>query len=119
MKKSTFIIACFIVSISAFTGAFSGYVKSRITQKGEAEEIALPYTAEHINAENTTVGYVVREKNNIITIYTKMKNGSLKLYEEYDILVNMLPKYDREALEKGIEFDNLSDALVLIENYSG
>ncbi len=119
MKKSTFIIACFIIGISAFSGAFSGYVKSRAFQKEKAGEISLPYAIEHINAENTTVGYVVREKNNNITIYTKMKNGSLKLYGEYDILVNMLPKYDREALEKGIEFDNLSDALMLIENFSG
>ncbi len=119
MKKSTFIIACFIIGISAFTGAFSGYVKSRITQKGKTEEIALPYAIEHINAENTTVGYVACEKDNNIAIYTKMKNGSLKFYAEYDILVNMLPKYDREALERGIEFDNLSDALLLIENYSG
>ena len=119
MKKSTFIIACFIIGTSAFTGAFSGYMKSRAYQKEKAGEISLPYTAEHINAENTTAGYVVCEKNNNIAIYTKMKNGSLKLYGEYDILVNMLPKYDRDALKKGIEFDNLSNALMLIENYSG
>lgn len=119
MKKSTFIIACFIIGISAFTGAFSGYVKSRIMQKGNPEEIALPYAAEHINAENTTVGYVCKEKDNSVVIYTKMKNDSLKPYHKYNILVNMLPKYDRELLEKGIEFDNLSDALMLIENYSG
>ncbi|MBR1968762.1 MAG: hypothetical protein IKA17_00180 [Clostridia bacterium] len=116
MKKSTFITACFIMGFSAFSGAFSGYVKSRAYQ---TLEIVPPYSANHINSENTTVGYVCKEKNNKVAIYTKMKNGVLKLYGEYNVLVNMLPKYDRELLKKGIEFDNLSDALVLIENYSG
>lgn len=119
MKKSTIIITCFIVAVSAFTGAFSGYVKSRIIKKEKAENIAFPYMAEHISTENITVGYLAKEEGNNIAIYSKMKNGSLKLYEKYDILVSMLPKYDRELLEKGIEFDNLSDALMLIENYSG
>lgn len=119
MKKSTFIIACFIISISAFAGSFSGYVKSRVVKEDEAGKVSLLYSIEHISTENTTAGYIAIEKDNNIAIYTKMKNGLLKLYSEYDILVNMLPKYDRDALKKGIEFDNLSDALMLIENYSG
>lgn len=103
---------------SSFAGSLFGYITTPIVRVEKPAENKIPYSAKQLSTQSITVGYVCKEKDNNIAIYTKMKNGSLRLYEKYDVLVSMLPKYDREALEDGMEFDNLSDALVLIENYS-
>ena len=53
-------------------------------------------------------------------MYLKNTDGSLSLLRRYgDIYVSLLPQHDRDMLKDGISCSNLSEAMQLIEDFSG
>ena len=117
MKTSSFFKIGISLAVITFTGVFSGYVSAPDLNKTPAVEAqAVPQL---LNVKSATKGYVVKEKNGFVAIYSMLENNALNLYEEYDIPVSLLPRADRILLEKGIEANSLSDALIMVENFSG
>ena len=63
--------------------------------------------------------YILRENENKISLVIRYSNGDEQIHSEYDVPVNLLPKSDREKLQKGIEFDSVTDIIKFIEDYMG
>lgn len=62
--------------------------------------------------------YILKEQDGILALY--LGTGSEeKLWQTYDISVNLLPESDRAQLAEGIEFSSISEALQMIEDFSG
>ena len=117
MKTSTLLKFCISFAVISFLGTFTGYVNA---PRDYEENIAYSQNqGNFLSSQSVTVGYVIKEKNGNIAIYSKLKNNALKLYEEYDIPVSLLPEADRTNLSSGIEVNSLSDAIIMVENFSG
>ncbi len=66
-------------------------------------------------AESNTKNYILRSYKNTVALYENDK-----LIEVYsDVVLNNLPESDRYALNSGIEFGNIKDAKLAIEDYDG
>ena len=68
--------------------------------------------------EDTATTYILREENGIIALYSKSREKE-KLWQTYDISVKLLPQSDRNKLNEGIVLSEISEALQLVEDYSG
>ena len=69
-------------------------------------------------AEESISKYILKEQDGILALY--LGTGSEeKLWQTYDISVNLLPESDRAQLAEGIEFSSISEALQMIEDFSG
>ena len=117
MKTSSFFKLSVSLAVITFAGVFSGYVSAPDLHKNPAIEAQA--SPQLLKVKSATKGYVVKEKDGFVAIYSRLENNALNLYEEYDIPVSLLPKADRTALQNGIDVNSLSDALVMIENFSG
>ena len=62
--------------------------------------------------------YILREENGVLALYHHNSGGE-KLWQSYDIPVNLLPESDRNSLSEGIEFSSISAALQAVEDFSG
>ena len=113
MRRTSFFKICISFSVITFIGAFSGY--STVPSPQTVQE-AKPITL--LSSSASTTAYIVKERNGAVAIYSKLEDNTLKLYEEYETKTAFLPEADRIALKKGIEVKSLSDALILVENYS-
>ena len=117
MKTSTLLKFCISFAVICFLGSFTGYINAPDGYENTA--VHLQNHVNFLNSHNITIGYVIKQKDGSVAIYSKLKNNALKLYEEYDIPVSLLPEADRTALSDGIEVDSLSDAIIMVENFSG
>ncbi len=69
-------------------------------------------------SEEAVPKYILKEQDGILALY--LGTGSEeKLWQTYDISVNLLPESDRKQLAEGIEFESISEALQIIEDFSG
>lgn len=68
--------------------------------------------------EESSPKYVLKEENGILALYLNA-GGDKKLWQTYDVRVSLLPESDRAQLSSGIEFDSISEALQMIEDFSG
>ena len=62
--------------------------------------------------------YILKEENGILALYLDT-GGERKLWQTYDVSVNLLPESDRAQLAGGIEFSSISEALQIVEDFSG
>ncbi len=63
-------------------------------------------------------GYRAISENNILVIY-KYSNGSVVSEKRTDIQTDILPEYDREMLENGIDISSESAVDELLQDYEG
>lgn len=61
--------------------------------------------------------YVVREDNDLISIYRRESNEKLALIEETDISTKYLPQIDRDKLKKGVELNGKEELNAYIEDF--
>lgn len=85
------------------------YTKDVSAKANEAEE--------EIAVKDFKESYILREVDGKLALFIRFANGDEELYNSYDVLVNLLPKSDREELKKGIELGSLNEALQLVEDY--
>ncbi len=122
------LIAMTVVFVSSMTGYVFGVraenkrnadikrnTVQNIQEKG-AEKKEVDY--EISETKVVTESYIIKETEGKAGLFYKYSDGSEKLHKTYDISVNLLPKPDREALQKGIEVGSLSEALQIVEDYS-
>ena len=69
-------------------------------------------------SEETIPKYILKEQDGILALYL-CTDGGEKLWQTYDISVNLLPESDRAQLASGINFESISEALQMIEDFSG
>ena len=69
-------------------------------------------------AEESVPKYILKEENGILALYLDT-GKERKLWQTYDIRVSLLPESDRAELASGIEFSGISEALQMIEDFSG
>lgn len=128
--KLTFLL-CAVTFISSMAGYISGAREQQpevhrkeadsqqeIMQSVSGKSAEFPLSAE-TDLNNKTEAFVVKEHKGNIALFIKYTNGNEELQQEYSVPVTLLPRSDREELAAGIEFKSLSDALQLIEDYSG
>ena len=125
MKKSSLLKICIMLWVITFISSLTGYVtgfnrapkkhvrSQPIYQKASTEPIIKKYS------DHTTEYYLVKEDEGRLAIFTVSSDGFLTLYNHYDASISLLPKSDRESLAEGIKTKTLSDALQLIEDYTG
>lgn len=68
--------------------------------------------------EAPTPCYVLKEAGGVLALYA-VNGQDEKLWQTYDVRVNLLPEKDRAQLADGIEFSSISEALQMIEDFSG
>lgn len=130
--KPKSLILFLILFIGVFSSSMIGYLSGvRANRKQSTSPPVMAVQKQEIpdifsvnndmNSENVlknfTETYVVRENEGHIGLFIRYANGDEQIHSDYDVSVNLLPKSDREKLEKGIELSNISDALQLVEDY--
>lgn len=130
-------IKTFLVYMGLFAGAFAfsmtGYIsgtrdarESTVRPAKALEQKVLP-AEDSVGAkadapkiaEISKEKYILRSNENKVSLFIRYSNGDEQIHSEYEIPVNLLPKSDREKLEKGIEFDSIADIIRFIEDYMG
>ena len=131
MKTSKMIKLSLVLAVTVFVSSFAGYIygvraNNKIMQKNIDNKVLVKETvrkneevADPVKEDEKTTGqtYILKSKGSGVSLYLIESDGSEKLYKSYDIPVRFLPKSDREALKKGIEFNSIDDVLQLIEDY--
>ncbi len=130
-------IKTFLVYAGLFAGAFAFSMTGYISGTRDSREGAVPpakAVKEVKVSESDSIGakatspkieeiskekYILRANENKISLFIRYSNGDEQIHSEYEIPVNLLPKSDREKLEKGIEFDSIADIIHFIEDYMG
>ena len=100
----------------------SRYLYERISVTPQRENISSVSSKKNEppvkKAEESIPKYILKEQDGILALY--LGTGSEeKLWQTYDISVNLLPESDRAQLAEGIEFSSISEALQIIEDFSG
>ena len=120
------------VFFSSMTGYIAGVNSSRsapVYLKNEDESNSYSHFSQQISqspakGESQSVQstkssfYILKEHSGVVALFFHDSNGSEKLWQTYDIHVNLLPEADREQLKKGIQLSSISEALEYIENFS-
>lgn len=130
MKIKTFLVY-FGLFVGAFIFSMTGYISgardsSEISPPAEVAGKELPSEEavktkasapeiEKVSKEK----YIVRANENKVSLFIRYSNGDEQIHSEYEIPVNLLPKSDRERLEKGIEFDSIAEIIKFVEDYMG
>ncbi len=129
MKTSNWVKLSLVIVVVAFTSTVTGYIFGvRANNKTDVKQVKKEAAAELVSKKEETVkkepetavvtqSYLLKDKDGRISLYHKYSDGRETLYREYDISVKSLPQSDREALQKGVEAESLSEALQLIEDY--
>lgn len=128
MQNRTVMKLCIVLCAASFAGSASGYIKTARNKKIELPQqtaisqthpfIKMPQTVTENTTSKITHSYIVKSNNGYVTVYVDNGDQTPVIYKKYDIAVSTLPLADREALEKGIERESLSDVVELIEDYS-
>jgi len=85
--------------------------------KSDTEDI--PAKQKEDPVKNSVQTYVLREDNGKVALFIKSTDGTEKLHSSYDVPIMFLPKNDRDALQKGIEFNSLDEIVKFVEDYVG
>ena len=131
MKTSKMIKLSLVLAVTVFISSLAGYIcgvraNHDVEKKNSESKVSVKGTFQKNEViedsgkkEEETVGetYILKSKGSGVSLYLKKTDGTEKLYKSYDIPVRFLPKSDREALKKGIEFNSIDDVLQLIEDY--
>lgn len=142
MKPRT-VLSAFLVLSAIFSCSMAGYIfgtsaaKEEISTKqvSPAKKEDSPTASktavvnndiEDIPAEsnkdpekNSVQNYVLREDGGKVALFIKNTDGTENLHSSYDVPIMFLPKNDREALQKGIEFNSLDEIVKFVEDYVG
>ena len=129
MKVKFGVMICILVLAVSFFSSLTGYVFGVRASKEKAKQTQIPaktvvHEEKEVEIKNTddekkesSDTYVVKENGGSVAIFIK-NSYNMELYKAYDIAVNLLPQSDREMLKEGVEYESLSEALLLIEDYS-
>ncbi len=119
-------IGIFIFSMAGYIYGTRGQadvvVPSARAEKEEASSVTNVPDTKTVSQKTVEVSkeaYILRENENKISLFIRYSNGDEQIHSEYDVPVNLLPKSDREKLQKGIEFDSIADIIKFIEDYMG
>lgn len=130
-------IKTFLIYGGLFVGAFAFSMTGYITGARDVRENTPPpvesakkeIPSEEVSVKNEDVApklekitkekYILRSNENKVSLFIRYSNGDEQIHSEYEIPVNLLPKSDREKLEKGIEFDSIADIIKFVEDYMG
>lgn len=119
-----------LLCIVTFSASAAGYISGvRTSRKGAALPIKnAPVTEARAQNEEPisdvskndtlTEMYVLKEYEGKIALFTKYSGGTEALHDVYDVSVSLLPSSDREILKEGISCKSLSEALLLVEDFS-
>ena len=142
MKPRT-VLSAFLVLTAIFSCSMAGYIfgttaaKEEISTKqvppAKKESSPTPSKTAVVNnntdnipavqkedsAKNPVQTYVLREDNGKVALFIKNADGTEILHSSYDVPIMFLPKSDREALQKGIEFNSLDEIVKFVEDYVG
>lgn len=142
MKPRT-ILSAFLVLTAIFSCSMAGYIfgttaaKEEISTKqvspakkesspspsktavvsNDTEDI--PAGQNEDSVKNSVQTYILREDKGKVALFIKNTDGTENLHSSYDVPIMFLPKNDREALQKGIEFNSLDEIVKFVEDYVG
>ncbi len=142
MKPRT-VLSAFLVLSAIFSCSMAGYIfgttaaKEEISTKqvspakkesspsasktavvnNDTDDISAQQTEDP--AKNSVQSYILREDKGKVALFIKNADGTEKLHSSYDVPIMFLPKNDREALQKGIEFNSLDEIVKFVEDYVG
>ncbi len=85
--------------------------------KSDTEDI--PTGQKEDSVKSSVQTYILREDNGKVALFIKTTDGTENLHSSYDVPIMFLPKNDREALQKGIEFNSLDEIVKFVEDYVG
>lgn len=141
--KSRTVLSAFFVLTAIFSCSMAGYIFGTSAAKEEistkqvspakqedspsASKTAvvnndtddIPAQQKEDSVKNPVQTYVLREDNGKVALFIKSADGTEKLHSSYDVPIMFLPKNDREALQKGIEFNSLDEIVKFVEDYVG
>ncbi len=141
--KSRTVLSAFFVLTAIFSCSMAGYIfgtsaaKEEISTKqvspAEKEDSPpasktavvnndtedIPSGQKEDSVKNSVQNYVLREDGGKVALFIKNTDGTEKLHSSYDVPIMFLPKNDREALQKGIEFNSLDEIVKFVEDYVG
>ncbi len=142
MKPRT-VLSAFLVLTAIFSCSMAGYIfgttaaKEEISTKqvspSKKESSPTPSKTAVVNNDTESIpagqkedtvkspvqSYVLREDKGKVALFIKSIDGTEKLHSSYDVPIMFLPKNDREALQKGIEFNSLDEIVKFVEDYVG
>ena len=99
----------------------SRYLYERVSVTPQREDISSVSNKKNElpvkKAEESIPKYILKEQDGILALYLGTGREE-KLWQTYDISVNLLPESDRAQLAEGIEFSSISEALQMIEDFS-
>ncbi len=124
-----------ILITTTFFSSMIGYIQGVRGEKSRArsvyERVSVTPQRENISSVSSKKGeptlkkseeslprYILKEENGILALYSGT-GSEKKLWQTYDISVRLLPESDRAQLAEGIEFSSISEALQMIEDFSG
>lgn len=137
------VLSAFLVLTAVFSCSMAGYIFGTTSAK---EEIAtkqspsakketspsaskatvvsndtdnIPVQQEQNAVKSSAQSYILREDEGKVALFIKNTDGTEKLHSSYDVPIMFLPKNDREALQKGIEFNSLDEIVKFVEDYVG
>lgn len=142
MKPRT-VLSAFLVLTAIFSCSMAGYIfgttaaKEEISTKqvppakkkdtpsasktavvnNDTEDIAAGQKEDSV--KSSVQSYVLKEDNGKVALFIKNTDGTENLHSSYDVPIMFLPKNDREALQKGIEFNSLDEIVKFVEDYVG
>ncbi len=141
--KSRTVLSAFFVLTAIFSCSMAGYIFGTSAAKEEistkqvspakkedsppASKTAvvnndtkdIPAEKKEDSEKNSVQNYVLREDGGKVALFIKNTDGTEKLHSSYDVPIMFLPKNDREALQKGIEFNSLDEIVKFVEDYVG
>lgn len=142
MKPRT-VLSAFLVLTAIFSCSMAGYIfgtsaaKEELSTKqvspakkensptasktaiAKSDTVNVPVQQKEDTVKNPVQTYVLREDNGKVALFIKNADGTEKLHSSYDVPIMFLPKNDREALKKGIEFNSLDEIVKFVEDYVG
>lgn len=142
MKPRT-ILSVFLVLTAVFSCSMAGYIFGTTAAKEEISTKQIPSSKNESSpapsktavvksdtediptgqkedsVKNSVQTYILREDNGKVALFIKNTDGTENLHSSYDVPIMFLPKNDREALQKGIEFNSLDEIVKFVEDYVG
>lgn len=127
-------VGTLILCAAVFSASMLGYIfgvqaekeepqpeRAVFPQLQQTESISVPFEVKETETavKDFEESYILRAQSGKVSLFIRYANGDEQLYSNYDIPVSLLPKSDREELEKGIKLDSLDEALSLAEDYAG
>lgn len=141
--KSRTVLSAFLVLAAVFSCSMAGYIFGTTAAKEEISTNQVPPAKKESpptpsktavvnndtddipagqkedSVKNSVQSYILREDNGKVALFIKNIDGTENLHSSYDVPIMFLPKNDREALQKGIEFNSLDEIVKFVEDYVG